>query len=93
MSDTNAATPVAYLTVEQLRELFAGLNTQAEKTPAAETRLIYGLSDLAKFLKCSRQTAAKLIKSGQISSIKTGHKYIFDRETVLHELGYAKKTV
>ena len=65
---------------------------KSDINPVTTNKFAYGLDGLCSIIKCTRPTAAKLIKSGSISYIKAGGKYIFDPEQVLSELSH-KKTV
>lgn len=48
---------------------------------------VYGLSGLAKLLKCSHPTAQRIKDSGKIPFSQVGRKLIFDADAVLSALG------
>jgi hypothetical protein len=83
-------TPLWQLTVEEfitlLKENGVGMGTQTVIQPEQPTKnYVYGLNGLATLLDCSKVTAQKIKKSGQIDSCfsQIGRKLVFDADKVL----------
>ncbi|MGV8096004.1 MAG: DUF3853 family protein [Mangrovibacterium sp.] len=56
-----------------------------------ESKLIYGLDGLAKFLGCSEMTAFRLKKSGRIPYFQTGRTLVFKSDEVLKAMEKKKR--
>ncbi|NCB70069.1 MAG: DUF3853 family protein [Bacteroidia bacterium] len=82
-------TPIALLTVGQLRQLFSEMQTlqpttQVQTEPArTEKKYLYSIKELAELLNCSTVTAMKLKQSGKLPFRQIGRKCIFEVDAVL----------
>ncbi len=86
-------TPIALLTVGQLKSLFSEL----QHTPPAtirevsnEPKMLYSIKELADFLQCSTVTAQKLKNSGRVPYMQSGRKVIFNGNEVLASISNKK---
>ena len=70
-----------------------GLSAPQYKSIKENASFVFGLDSLPKSLNYSKPITAKLLSSGLVSFMKTGHQLIFDRERVMFELGNTPKTV
>lgn len=84
MAEVTDSTPVAMLTVGQLRRIF---EQKEEATPirAEKDRYVYGYAGIAQLFNCSIPTAAKIKLSGTIDGAvkQIGRKIIVDSEKAL----------
>jgi hypothetical protein len=95
MPKTNETTHVVCQTGGKLLNLLKSKGQSAPQYNSIQENasFIFGLDSLYKLLNYSKPTTAKLMNSGRVSFIKTGRQLIFDRKTVLFELGNTPKTV
>jgi len=84
-------TPIAELTVGQLREVLGlgAMPTAQARVELPAKRYVYGLAGLAELFGCSRQTAGRLKASGKIAEAITqcGRKIIVDADLALELAG------
>lgn len=86
-------TPIAMLTVGQLKEALGLGTTPAAPVPSREKQPdrwhVYGLAGLADLLGCSQQTAGKIKRSGKLDGAITqiGRKIIVDADLALELAG------
>lgn len=89
-------TPIAMLNVGQLKYILS-LKEQPiiEKKDYVtdDNEYVFGIAGLAKLLNCSKPTAQILKSSGKISFKQTGRKIVFDKNQVLQEISFNKKTI
>lgn len=86
-------TPIAMLTVGQLKKVLGTTAVQSLQTPAKEENgYVYGVSGIAKIFDCSMTTASKIKASGKIDKaiIQVGRKIIVNVDLALELAG--KKT-
>ncbi len=67
--------------VSCLKLMLENRDTKPQEEP--ESKYIYSIRGLAKFLNCSQVTAQKLKNEGQIKYRQIGRKVIFERQEVL----------
>lgn len=84
-------TPIAMLTVGQLREV---LNIpQSQKKENTEKKYVYGIGGIAKLIGCSMPTACRIKKSGKLDAAikQIGRKIIVDAQLALDILSQKKE--
>lgn len=89
----NDSTPIAMLTVGQLREvLTSSISQPKEKKEISNRKHVYGLQGLANLFGCSVPTANRIKSSGKIDAAikQIGRKIIVDADLALELAG--KKT-
>lgn len=86
-------TPIAMLTVKQLKEVLNTCTPLNERTttlepPQNEKRYVYGIVGLEQLLNCSHATAQKIKNSGKLNGCysQVGRKLVFDADAVLKTL-------
>ena len=83
-------TPIAMLTVGQLRE-YLKITTPAPLTEQSpkETKYVYGIAGIARLFGCSLPTAHRIKKSGRIDGAikQVGRKIITDADLALELAG------
>ncbi len=83
MFDIDENTPIAMLTVGQLRE---ALNIhRSQKNDNTEKKYVYGIGGIAKLIGCSMPTAFRIKKSGKLDAAikQIGRKIIVDAQLAL----------
>lgn len=78
-------TPVAILTVSQLREILSNISPKEKLLPRSDKKYVYGISGIAKLFNCSIPTANRIKKSRKIDKAicQIGRKIIVDVELAL----------
>lgn len=80
-------TPIAMLTVGQLKEVLGNTKVEATiiDTVNTETKYIYGIAGIARLFNCSIPTANRIKKSGRIDKAikQIGRKIVVDSEQAL----------
>lgn len=90
IADITDDTPIAILTVGQLKEVLSmGIPTQVTVQEAPKKNLVFGYQGLATVLGKSVGWAGKLIRSGRIAEAVTqeGRTIIIDADKALELLG------
>lgn len=83
-------TPIAMLTVGQLKEVLGATETQPQPVPAKEEkRYVYGIAGIARLFNCSIPTANRIKASGKIDVAITqiGRKIIVDADLAIELAG------
>lgn len=92
--EINGSTPIAMLTVDQLKEVL-NLPAPSVITEGKEEgrKFVYGITGIARLFGCSKTTANRIKKSGKLApAIKQiGRKIIVDAELALQLVGKSKK--
>lgn len=91
MFDIDENTPIAMLTVGQLRE---ALNiSQSQNNNNSEKKYVYGIGGIAKLIGCSMPTACRIKKSGKLDAAikQIGRKIIVDAQLALDILSQKKE--
>ena len=87
----NDSTPIAMLTVGQLKEVMALILTSGDHTPTpkSDRRYEYGLRGIGKIFNCSIPTAQRLKGSGAIDAAITqiGRKIVVDADLAIELAG------
>lgn len=85
-------TPIAMLTVGQLKEVFAPYMAVADNRQSKERHYAYGLRGLAKIFDCSIPTAQRIKASGMIDGaiVQTGRKIVVDVDRAIELAGRNK---
>lgn len=86
LTEINDETPIAMLTVGQLKEVLkGGIPTQVTVQEAPKKNLVFGYQGLASALNVSIGWAGKLIRSGRIKDAVTqeGRTIIIDLDKAL----------
>lgn len=78
-------TPIAMLTVGQLKEILSTHEPQKPTLKEKPKKYVYGLSGLAEIFNCSIPTATRIKRSGKINAAikQIGRKIIVDAELAL----------
>ena len=80
-------TPIAMLTVGQLKEVLGNTKTEVTilDTVNTETKYVYGIAGIARLFNCSIPTANRIKKSGRIDKAikQIGRKIVVDSELAL----------
>ncbi len=87
-------TPITFLTVGQLREVFNVKEAQPQPAPIQDAkRYVYGILGIAELLNCSKVTASRIKASGKIDGAITqiGRKIITDADLALELAGRKEK--
>lgn len=86
-------TPIAMLTVGQLKEILSNFDKQQPTQENKSKEYVYGLDGIASIFNCSRMTATRIKKSGQIDAAikQIGRKIIIDVDLALELTGKRKK--
>ena len=85
--NVNENTPIAMLTVGQLKEVLG--NTKVEPkiidTVNTDKKYVYGIAGIARLFNCSIPTANRIKKSGRIDKAikQIGRKIVVDSELAL----------
>lgn len=91
MIQVNDNTPVAMLTVGQLREALSFSQTPPiqQETPSGSHRYVYGIAGIARLFNCSIPTANRIKASGKIDKAlkQIGRKIVVDAELALELAG------
>ncbi|WP_348537109.1 DUF3853 family protein [Parabacteroides sp. PF5-9] len=82
-------TPIAMLTVGQLREVLGNNHTEVIHAPMSEAKYVYGIAGLARLFNCSIPTANRIKASGKIDKAikQIGRKIVVDAELALELAG------
>lgn len=85
-------TPIAMLTVGQLREVLKveePINSKKEESDSKTKKYVYGIAGIARLFNCSSVTANRIKQSGKIDKAVTqvGRKIIVDAELALELAG------
>ena len=88
--EINDETPIAMLTVGQLKEILShSTPTEVHVQQCPQKHLVYGYDGLARLLKVSRVRAGQIIRGGQIADAVTqsGRSIVIDADKALVLLG------
>lgn len=85
-------TPIAMLTVDQLRQVIFDHPDLMKKSEPKERRYVYGIAGLAELFQCSIPTANRIKASGAIDSAITqiGRKIMIDADLAVELAGKKK---
>lgn len=83
----NNETPIAMLTVGQLKEVLGNTNVEPKVIDTVNTdkKYVYGIAGIARLFNCSIPTANRIKKSGRIDKAikQIGRKIVVDSELAL----------
>lgn len=82
-------TPIAMLTVGQLRDVLNSVERSTIEVKEKYTSYVYGIAGIARLFNCSIPTAARIKKSGKIDAAikQIGRKIIVDADLALELAG------
>lgn len=82
-------TPIAMLTVGQLREVLGSDHAEVVQVQAGEKGYVYGIAGLARLFNCSIPTANRIKASGKLDKAikQIGRKIVVDAELALELAG------
>lgn len=85
-------TPIAMLTVGQLKDVLGSVDKKEVEVKEKYKNYVYGITGIARLFNCSTPTAARIKASGKIDSAikQIGRKIIVDADLALELAG--KKT-
>lgn len=89
MIQVNNDTPIAMLTVGQLKQILNSVESK-EPLPIEKTKnYVYGIAGIASLFNCSPVTASRIKRSGKIDAAikQIGRKIIVDAELAIQLAG------
>lgn len=92
MMQVDNNTPIAMLTVGQLKDVLSSVGNTKVEVKEKYTNYVYGIAGIARLFNCSIPTAARIKASGKIDAAikQIGRKIIVDADLALELAG--KKT-
>lgn len=92
MMQVDNNTPIAMLTVGQLKDVLSSVGNTKVEVKEKYTSYVYGIAGIARLFNCSIPTAARIKASGKIDAAikQIGRKIIVDADLALELAG--KKT-
>lgn len=82
-------TPIAMLTVGQLKQILSNADNKEPLPLEPTTKYVHGIIGIANLFQCSRATAHRIKRSGQIDGAikQIGRKIIVDAELAVQLAG------
>jgi len=82
-------TPIAMLTVGQLKAVLGTNEPPSQPAPTKETKYVYGIRGIAHLFNCSIPTASRIKRDGKIDAAikQIGRKIVTDADLALELAG------